>query len=116
MTSLSDLVDSWLREAERLRRRYKLEELARLSEVHAEELAQAIRLGEDELLPPDEAARASGYSKRRLRELEADGRLLNHGRKGAPLYRSGELPRRTRAEDAFDATAEASRILSGGRG
>ena len=64
----------------------------------------------------DEAASASGYSKRRLREFEAEGRLHNHGRKGSPLFRSGDLPRRTRAKSGFDAAAKASQILSGGRG
>jgi hypothetical protein len=114
MTSLQALAESWLQEAHRLRERYALHELAQLSEAHALELKEALKEGKDELLRPADAAAISGYSPRRLRELEAEGQLQNHGRKGAPLYRAGDLPRKVSPDDGFDAAATARWIAGGG--
>ena len=55
----------------------------------AAELETALQAEEEELLPPAESSAESYLSKRRLRELEAEGKLKNYGRKGAPLYRRG---------------------------
>ena len=67
--TLRDLAHEWQSEAGRLRSRYGLEEMARLCEAHAAELMETVTESEDQALPLDEAARESGYSKRRLREL-----------------------------------------------
>ena len=69
----------------------------------ASERETALQAAEDALLPPAEASTESGLSKRRLRELEAEGKLENHGRKGAPRYRRGDLPSR-RARRGSDAS------------
>lgn len=114
VTSLLSLAAEWKAEAERLRERYGLHDLARLCETHAAELEEQVRLTRDELLTPDEAVEASGYSKRRLRELVAEGKLRNVGERGAPLYRRGDLPRKgtgSSAPDGFDPDAELRSLL-----
>jgi hypothetical protein len=63
----------------------------------ADELGEALRAAEEELLTPAQAVTESGYSERRLRELRAEGRLVDHGTPGRPRYRRGELPRRARS-------------------
>ena len=79
----------------------------------ASELEEALQAAEDTLLPPAEASNESNLSKRRLRELEAEGKLKNHGRKGAPLYKRGDLPRRRAKGDAggFDAESHVAGIV-----
>ena len=71
---------------------------------------------EDEELTLADSAIASGYSKRRLSELIADGTIPNVGRKGAPRIRRADLPRKAKApSNGFDAGAEASSILGARR-
>ncbi len=79
----------------------------------ASELEAALQAAEEELLPPAESSAESGLSRRRLRELEAEGKLENHGRKGAPLYKRGDLPRRRAKGDAggFDAESHVASIV-----
>lgn len=81
----------------------------------ASELETALQAAEDALLPPAESSTESGLSKRRLRELAAEGKLENHGRKGAPLYRRGDLPSRRAAGVAggFDAESHVASIVGG---
>ncbi len=81
-----------------------------------EELRAALDARGDELLTLAEAAAASGYSKRRLRELAAEGSLPNHGRTGAPRFRRSELPRKAQpsSDTGFDADAEVARLLDAG--
>ncbi len=93
--NLLALPTGWRDEAHRLRDRYARPDLAALCEAHAAELEEALHAAEEELLPPAKAAKES-LSKRRLRELEAEGKLENHGRKGAPLDRRGDLPMRAK--------------------
>ena len=78
----------------------------------AGELDTALREAADAPLTLAEATAESGYSKRRLRELIASGALVNIGRKGAPRIRRADLPRKPRADDGFDAGAEAMEILA----
>lgn len=66
----------------------------------AAELEEAMHAAADEALTLGEAAEQSGYSRRRLRELIADGTVPNAGRKGAPRIRRGDLPMRPRAATA----------------
>lgn len=111
MTALSDLAARWEREAELLDR-YHDDRGAAAARLHAEELREAVRTAESELLTPDQAAEASGFSKRRLRELVSDGKLKNFGARGAPRYRRGDLPTKTRPADGFDASAAARELCA----
>ncbi len=80
----------------------------------AAELETALQAAEDELLPPAESSTESGLSKRRLRELEAEGKLENHGRKGAPLYKRGDLPMRAKGRgdaSGFDPHEHVAQIV-----
>ena len=111
MKALLDLAKQWEAEAETLAR-YSDERGAAMARLHVTELREAVRSHDKQLLGPAEAEAASGYSRRRLRELEAEGKLENHGRKGAPRYRRGDLPTRPRSDDRFDAVAEARRLIT----
>lgn len=112
MSGLRTLADQWREEARVLRERYGQGSLAQLAEAHAAELDEALRAGQDEVLTLGEAAAASGYSERRLRELVAEGKLANMGERGRPRFRSGDLPRRARkASGPFDADAVARRVM-----
>ena len=79
------------------------------------EVVTAVERAEDEELSLTKSASVSGYSKRRLSELLADGTIPNAGRKGAPRIRRGDLPKRvgSRSADSFDALTEAKLILGG---
>ena len=86
------------------------EEGAAPARRHGMEVRGAVRSQDSELRGPAEAEAASGYSRRRLRELETEGKLANHGRKGAPRYRRGDLP--TKPDGGYDAAAEARRLIT----
>ena len=112
--SLADLAQSWRDEAKIVRSRYARDDLARVCEVHAEELEEAIESAAAEQLTLERAASESGYSKRRIRELVASGAVPNAGRKGAPRIRRADLPRRGRADhdrDRFNADEHVAAIL-----
>ena len=111
MKALLQLAERWEAEAVTLER-YHDERGAATARLHATELREAVRSDADELLSPPEAEAASGYSRRRLRELEAVGKLENLGRKGAPRYRRRDLPTKPRAEDGFDPEVEAMRLIT----
>ena len=105
------LADQWEADAEKLRE-YGQESAAKVAELHAHQLREALRAASDESLTLAEAAVESGYSKRRLSELVSEGSVPNAGRKGAPRIRRGDLPRKARAtSNGFDADAEARTIM-----
>ena len=82
----------------------------------ASELEEALQAEKAELRSPVEAEAESGYSRRRLRELEAEGKLKNYGRKGAPLYKRGDLPMRAKGRgdaSGFDAESHVASIVGG---
>lgn len=111
MKALLELADLWRKEANVLAG-YGAIEAAAAAQRHAEELVEALDAAENELLTQAEAAEFSGYSSRRLRELEAEGKLENHGRKGAPQYRRRDLPRKAqRGSDGFDVQDHVRDIL-----
>lgn len=90
-------------------------EAAATSRRRAQELREALRSADDEELTLSEAAKASGYSARRIRELIASGAIPNAGEKGRPRIRRGDLPRkRARPAGGFDADAEARAVLGDG--
>ena len=112
---LACLADKWEADATKLRE-YGQESAARVAELHAHQLREALRAAADESLTLAEAAAESGYSKRRLRELVSEGSVPNAGRKGAPRIRRGDLPRKAKATaNGFDAGAEARSIMGAGR-
>ena len=92
--ALGELVSSWQREADLLRARYGLEELARLCDAHASELSVALAAAGAERLTLKQAAAESGYSTSHLRAMIASGALTNAGRKGSPRLLRQELPSR----------------------
>ena len=81
------LAERWRRDAEVLRR-HGCGQLADLNERHAVDMLGALEADADELVTLSEAAALSGYSTRHVRNLG----LPQYGRKGAPLYRRGDLP------------------------
>jgi hypothetical protein len=120
---LAGLASAWRGEAEGLRRRYGLEQLASLCEVHAAELEDALARSTGRLLTLKEGSAESGYSVAHLRVLLASGALPQAGRRGAPRLLSTDLPRkpeRQLAEESaadpgssFDARSAARVALSG---
>lgn len=71
----------------------------------ASQLATALRKDGDRLLSLGEAAAASGYSVDHLGRLIRQGRIANAGRKGKPLVRLEDLPRRVAELEATSITA-----------
>lgn len=92
LPSLEELAREWEEEANRIRKRYGQEQLARICETHAAELRTRIRKHLDQKLTLQEAAEESGYSVSHLQHLVADGEIPNAGRKGRPRIRRGDLP------------------------
>lgn len=70
------------------------EEIARVYEIVARELDEALRVHGDTPLTLAEAARESGYSEDHLRHLVAEGKIPNAGQKGRPRIRRRDLPRK----------------------
>ena len=112
--TLHGLPQKWETEAELLDG-YGCVEAAASARRHAHELTEAIRDAENEELTLDQAARESGYSKRRIRELIADKSIRNAGRKGAPRIKRGDLLKKPsmRGAEGFDASKHAADILGG---
>lgn len=103
----------WRVEAEVLRR-YADERGAAVCELHATELEAELRAALTEELTLQQASRESGYSERRLRELIAEEKVPNAGRKHAPRIRRVDLPHRVRrragAGAGYDAAADAQAL------
>jgi hypothetical protein len=118
---LPGLVATWRAEAEGLRRRYEMTQLAALCETHAAELEEALARSTGRLLTLREGAAESGYSVAYLRVLLASGALPQAGRRGAPRLLSTDLPRKPERQvegpaepgSSFDARAAARGALSG---
>ena len=108
---VATLADQWEADASKLRE-YGQESAAKVADLHVAQLREALRCADAELLTPSEASSECGYSKRRLRELEAEAKLTNHGKKGAPRYRRGDLPTKARAVDGFDAATQVRALLA----
>ena len=86
-----------LREEALRLRRYGAEAQATLLSTVADDLEAAFREQREELLNLQEAAAASGYSARQLSRLAASGALPLYGRRSAPRFRRGDLPRKASA-------------------
>lgn len=114
MKALLDLAAGWRKDADLLRN-HGASEAAATTELHAQQVLDAVAQAEDEELSLAESASASGYSKRRLSELLADGTIPNAGRTGAPRIKRKHLPMRANSKKRsdFDASSEARAILGG---
>jgi hypothetical protein len=84
------LVAAWRDRAASLRR--YAPEAANAYEDAAGELEGVLRSTGAELLTLEAAARECGYSADYLGRLVKRGQLANHGRRGAPKVRRGDLP------------------------
>ena len=111
------LVAAWRAQAATLRA-YAAEPQAVALERCAADLDAALAAAGDETLMLSESALVSGYSTRQLRQMIADGRVRDHGRKHAPRLRRAKLPHKpapaTRATTGqgggFDPVAGAQRL------
>lgn len=112
--TFADLIARWETEAATLEG-YGAVQAATAARRHAAELRAALDARADELLDLSQAAHESGYSRRRIRELIAEGTVPNAGRKGAPRIRRADLPRKPGGAGdgggGFDADAEVARLL-----
>ncbi len=111
MSGFQDLADRWEVEAEQAER-YGDERGATIARLHAAELRECVRAHRRDLLDPQQAAEASGFSRRTLRGLVAEGKLTNHGKRGSPRYRRADLPSKSRPADGFDAVGAARELLA----
>jgi hypothetical protein len=90
--ALADLVATWTARAESL-----APYAAAAAEAFrraAAELEAELRDRANEGLTLEQASAESGYAVDSLRHMVRDGKLANAGRRGAPLVRRGDLPRR----------------------
>ena len=111
MRALLELATSWERDADRFAE-YGDGRGATTCRLHAGELRAAVQETLDQELSLSEAAKESGYSNRRLRELVASGSIPNAGRRGAPRIRRGDLPRKVGPPSgSFNPAQEARDIL-----
>lgn len=92
---MSALAARWREEAAILRRR-KATDLAELLEDCATELEAEERERALEALTLEQAVSESGYTYSALQKMLAEGELPNAGKKGKPLVRRGDLPRKAR--------------------
>ena len=92
MTPLEALAVQWRSDAVCLRR-YADERGARLAEMHAEQLEEALRAEENEALTREEAAALAGCHPDSLTRRVRTGKLQNVGTKHAPRYRRGDVAR-----------------------
>ena len=78
----------------------------------AAELDRELLNAENAVLTISEAAMVSGLSKDYIRHLIADGDIPNHGKKGRPRARSGDLPcvRRVPRSSPYSPDADAIRL------
>jgi hypothetical protein len=107
-----DLPSTWRTRAAELERYAPA--AAEAFRVAAAELEEDRRKAADEELTLGEAARESGYSERRLRELIAEKKLPNVGRKHAPRLRRADVPRRaTKGGGGWDPAGHVHDILEG---
>jgi hypothetical protein len=91
--SVPNPADTWLAEAEILRRR-GAGSLADVLESCARDFEAWLRERDLELLTLDEAVQESGYSYSSLEKSVRSGRLPNAGKPGRPRIRRCDLPRK----------------------
>ena len=89
---LRELSGSWRKEAKQIRNRYNDDRLARLNEVHADELDAKLTEWATQTKSLTEASKICGYSVSRLSTMIREGKLKNYGRDYAPKVRVCDLP------------------------
>ena len=94
MTQILALVERWRDEAGEQQTRYRNDTAAHFLRLAAEDLEEALRVSQDEVLNLTEAADESGYSTAHLGRLVRVGTIPNAGRPNAPRIRRGDLPRK----------------------
>ena len=110
------LAEGWLEEAERYAADAALVRADVLLRRVSGELRAALRQWETEELSTAQAARESGYSESRLRELVREGAIPDSrppGSQGPILIRRCDLPRKPGAPALSPVDDLAERILSG---
>lgn len=95
---INGLIENWLANAP-LFREHGQEGIAVAYERCAEDLRDALRTEEEEILTIKQAASETGYSEGHLRRLVGDGKIPNAGRKGSPKIARRDLPGRKAAVD-----------------
>lgn len=108
---LLQVAREWREEAARIRHRYTDDRLARLCEVHAEELEMALQQEATRAVTLEEAAQVSGYSRSHLRRMMDSGEIPNVGGPGAPRVRVGDLPIKAGRASAIAASAAYHGVL-----
>lgn len=105
------LVTAWRRQAEEAKALGATVCQATLLEKCAREVESACARNKERLLSLGEAAHESGYSVDHFGRLIRNGRIPNAGRKGKPLIRECDLPRRPAMDrtlsELYDASADA---------
>jgi hypothetical protein len=109
----SELVDEWRARASTLQA--YAPPAAEAFRRAADELEASLRGAANERLTLETASEESGYSKRRLREMIAEGRIPNAGRLGAPLLRRADLPKKAQPTkptvSTYDPAVHAAEIM-----
>lgn len=113
---LSELVPAWRAKVVDLRR-YGAEQQAKALESAADDLAAALRGGQDELLTLSEASVVTGHTPDHIGRLVRNGKIPNCGRTNAPRVRRADLPPKKLAvarkgPKAYDVDADARSLAS----
>lgn len=123
MKRLVEVLARIRRTATDLRQSFGDDARARALEWAVAQVEAAIRAEAGEVLSLRDASTRSGYSVDHLARLVRSGKIANHGRRGAPRIRAGDLPiRATRRvvppdPSGYDPVADARTLSSrqGGR-
>lgn len=115
-TTITELTTAWREQAKELER-YQAHAQAATLQLCAAQLDETARRIDDGVFSLADASRRSGYSVDHLSKLVATNRIPNAGRKGKPLIRAGDLPKKAsrRMRDAmptYDPAADARSLRS----
>jgi len=118
-TDFGGLQKCWLEMAQMFDR-YDATSHATVLRECAKDLEHVMKSAADRSLSLTEASHLSGYSTDHLGRLVREGRIPNVGRKGKPLLREGDLPRRVSKVDTspkakYDPATDARNLRSRGR-
>jgi len=118
-SDLGELQKYWLELAQTFGRYGGTIQATMLSECAAD-LERTMKAVDERLLSLSEASVASGYSTDHLGRLIRENKIRNHGRRGKPLLREGDLPHRASRVDAspqarYDPGADARALRSRAR-
>lgn len=112
----TELVALWSARRDLFQRLKAYVEGARIIEEFITDIALVDDDEKNALVGLREAAAVSGYSVEHLGRLIRQGRLINHGRKGSPRLRVGELPVRrfdVRRASSYNVDTDARTLRNG---